>query len=149
MSHRSTFSLAQIFLLTMLSGLLCAWLRESVEWSQKRWTYLQYYSEISDDGTLFFSHNDNNGVAMFQEKVPRRCDVYETASGKHSFTIPLEPESFAVFNGRLKQLYVSSSQDVLGYDLVTHNVVNGESWRAVPPKPVAEVRWYWTQFRGV
>lgn len=71
MSHRSTFSLAQLFLLTMLSGLLCAWLQKTQEWATA--------NHIPDFGNE--AHLSEDGSRLLMEDLSG-FSVFETATGK-------------------------------------------------------------------
>lgn len=66
---RSTFTIAQLCLLTMLSGLLCAWLRGTVERSQQ--VTVLFSSKLSADGRRLINFEEQHGFS-----------VYDTQTGK-------------------------------------------------------------------
>jgi hypothetical protein len=75
MSHRSTFSLAQLFLLVMLAGILCIWLPKTQEWATaNRIPDFGNKVKLSEDGSRLLMY-DLSGFSVFETATGKRlCD---------------------------------------------------------------------------
>lgn len=71
MSRRSTFSIAQLLLLVMLTGLLCAWLPKTANWGRENRVSDYLRTKLSADCTRLIAF-DMSGFAVF-ETVTGRC----------------------------------------------------------------------------
>jgi hypothetical protein len=96
MSHRSTFSLAQLLLLTTLSGLLCAWLRATVEWIRDQPNSQQSASRLSSDGKRLINVSRPFGFSVF-DTDSERCLIQKNVS--------IHPERSLMWDANLTTVY--------------------------------------------
>jgi hypothetical protein len=81
MSHRSTFSLAQLLLLVMLTGMFCVWLPKTQEWATaNRIPDFGNEVHLSEDGSRLML-SDVSGFAVF-DTATGKCLCKRTISGR-------------------------------------------------------------------
>jgi hypothetical protein len=123
-SPRFTFSLAQLLLLVMLTGMLCAWLPEAVRWNQLS---VSLGSErqsctLSQDGAVLFCRCGERGFAAF-----------DTASGRTLLSQEEPWKTDASFDPAAKKVYFvtytegGTRYSIRTLDLSTGKVETGES----------------------
>ena len=130
---RSTFTIAQLCLLTMLSGLLCAWLRGTVERSQQ--VTVIFDSKLSADGTRLINFENQHGFSVYDTRSGQ-CLIRRAAKSNHDI----------VFNDNMTRVCVAQFESDMLATPATHQVtvfdVESNSQSETRSPPLGGWRWW-------